>query len=104
MFTDCVKGRDIVIRYGGEEFVILLPDTALEGALALSEKICTYFKTMSWKRKDTGQTIGEVHISLGVSQYRDGESFETLFQRADNALYLSKSLGRGRVTSETAIN
>jgi diguanylate cyclase len=103
MLTDCVKGRDIVVRYGGEEFVILLPDTALKGAVALSEKICTHFKTMSWKRTDTGQSIGQVHISIGVSQYRDGESFESLFQRADTALYYSKSTGRCRVTSESAI-
>jgi len=104
MLTDCVKGRDIVVRYGGEEFVILLPDTALEGAVALAEKICTYFKTMSWKRTDTGQTIGQVHISIGVSQYRDGEMFESLFHRADVALYHSKSNGRGRVTSESDIS
>ena len=104
MLTDCVKGRDIVSRYGGEEFVILLPDTALKGAVALSEKICAYFKTMNWKRKDTGQSIGHVHISIGVSQYRPEESFESLFQRADKALYLSKSNGRARVTSESDIN
>ena len=103
MLKDCVKGRDIVARYGGEEFVILLPDTALKGAVALAEKICTYFKNMSWKRKDTGQSMGQVHISIGVSQYRDGETFEHLIQRADKALYHSKSNGRCRVTSEPAV-
>jgi len=104
MLTECVKGRDIVVRYGGEEFVILLPDTALHGAAALANKICTYFKTMNWKRKDTGQSMGQIHISIGVSQYRQGETFEGLLQRADKALYYSKNNGRCRVTSESDID
>ena len=46
------------------------PGYALNGATILAEHICTYFKNMNWKRKDTGQTIGQVFISLGVSEYR----------------------------------
>ncbi len=100
MLIDCVKGRDIVIRYGGEEFVIVLPETPLKGAIRLAEHICTYFKTMNWKRKDTEESIGHVHVSLGVSQYRHGESLKSLIARADKALYLAKVSGRCRVTSE----
>lgn len=103
MIRDCVKGRDTVIRYGGEEFIVILPETPLEGALALAEQICSYFKHMNWKRKDTGEHIGHVYISLGVSLYRPGESLDAFIQRADNALYLSKSNGRCRVTSESSL-
>ncbi|HHO75067.1 MAG TPA: GGDEF domain-containing protein [Deltaproteobacteria bacterium] len=100
MLTDCVKGKDIIVRYGGEEFVILLPDTAIDGATTLGNKLCTYFKNMNWKRKDTGEIIEQVHISGGVAQYRIGESLDSLVQRADMALYWSKQNGRCRVTSE----
>lgn len=103
MIKECIKGRDTVIRYGGEEFVIILPDTPLEGALILAEKICIYFKQMNWKRKDTGELIGQVFVSLGVSQYRQGESLDAFIQRADDALYLSKTQGRCRATSETSL-
>ncbi len=103
MLTECVKGKDIVVRYGGEEFVILLPDTALEGARILGEKLCNYFKNMNWKRKDTGELIERVHISIGVAQYRKGEDLDSLVQRADVAMYWSKHNGRCRVTSEDEI-
>jgi diguanylate cyclase len=103
VLLEWVKGRDLVIRYGGEEFVILLPDTPLKGAVVLAEKICQHFKTLNWKRTDTLQFIGPVHLSFGVSCYRPGESLERVMQRADRALYKSKKDGRCRVTSETEI-
>jgi len=103
MLTDCVKGKDIVVRYGGEEFVVLLPDTSLEGARILGENLCSYFKNMNWKRKDTGELIEKVHLSIGVAQYRKGEDLESLLQRADLAMYWSKQNGRCRVTSENEI-
>jgi len=103
MITGCVKGRDMVIRFGGEEFIVLLPNTPLSGATVLAEQICNYFKNMNWKRKDTGEIIGQVFISLGVSQYRPGESLDSLIHRADESLYLSKKNGRCRVTSEASL-
>lgn len=103
VLKDSVKGRDHVVRYGGEEFVILLPDTPLTGALILADKICSYFKNLNWKRKDTSQFIGPVHLSFGVARYRTDESLETLILRADKALYQSKRAGRCRVTCETDI-
>ncbi len=103
MITECVKGRDMVVRFGGEEFIVLLPDTPLNGATILADHICAYFKNMNWKRKDTGQTIGQVFISLGVSEYRPGESLDSLIHRSDEALYLSKTNGRCRVTSEASL-
>lgn len=103
VIKDSIKGRDHVVRYGGEEFVILLPDTPLSGAVILADKICNYFKNLNWKRKDTSQFIGPVNLSFGVARYRNGESLESLIQRADRAMYKSKHDGRCRVTSETDI-
>ncbi len=101
VLKECVKGKDLVVRYGGEEFVILLPDTPLKGAVILAEKICNYFKNLNWKRKDTNQFIGPVYLSFGVARYRTGEFMESIIQRADKALYKSKQDGRCRVTCET---
>ena len=104
VLRESVKGKDIVARYGGEEFVILLPDTPLNGAVRLAGKICTYFRCLNWRFKDSGQFIGPVHLSFGVAQYRAGESLESIVQRADKALYKSKQDGRCRVTSEIEID
>jgi diguanylate cyclase len=100
VLKECIKGKDLVVRYGGEEFVILLPDTPLTGAVILAEKICNYFKNLNWKRKDSSQFIGPVYLSFGVARYRTGESMESFIQRADKALYKSKQDGRCRVTCE----
>jgi diguanylate cyclase len=97
---DYVKGKDIVCRYGGEEFMILLPDTPLMGAVTVAEKIRRHFAQMSWKQKSTGVSMGKVTLSAGVSASRCGETIETFVQRADVALYQSKKMGRNRVTPE----
>lgn len=97
---DYVRGKDIVCRYGGEEFVILLSDTALSGAMTVAEKIRTHFASMSWKQKSTGVSMGRITLSCGVSQYRTEEPLEAFVQRADVALYQSKKMGRNQVTAE----
>ena len=97
---DYVKGKDVVCRYGGEEFVILLPDTPLQGAVTVAEKIRYHFSQMAWKQKSTGVSMGKVTLSAGVSAFRPGETMETFMQRADVALYNSKKMGRNRVTTE----
>lgn len=97
---DFVKGKDIVCRYGGEEFVVLLPDTPLAGAVTVAEQIRQHFSQMTWKQKSTGVSMGKVTLSAGVALFRPGETMETFIQRADVALYHSKKSGRDRVTPE----
>jgi len=103
LIMNYVKVRDIVTRYGGDEFVILLPNTPLNGAVTFSEKLCAYFRNLNWKSKDKSQSIESIHLSIGVAQYKTGESLESIIQRADRALYKSKQDGRCRVTSETDV-
>lgn len=100
MIKDSIKGRDLAARYGGEEFIVLLPDTPLEGAETVAEQIRHGFETKQWKKKDSGEILGSVTVSIGVALYRPEEALETFFQRADTALYFSKENGRNRVTSE----
>ena len=100
MIKDFIKGKDLAARYGGEEFIVLLPNTPLEGAVTVADQIRNGFETKQWKKKDTGEIIGSVTVSIGVSLYRSEETAETFIQRADKALYFSKENGRNQVTSE----
>lgn len=100
--TYCVRGKDVVARFGGEEFCVLLPGTPLAGAAKVAETIRTTIASRDLKRKDTGESFGSVTVSLGASQFKPGDTPETLVKRADEALYKSKREGRNRVTLEGA--
>ncbi len=97
-----VKGKDLVARFGGEEFAVLLPNTHLDGAMALAETIRSTIENGRLVRADTRQPIGAVTISIGVARYRPGESTNSLIGRADEALYRAKNGGRNQVQAEAA--
>lgn len=100
--TDTLKGRDVVARFGGEEFVVFLPDTPIEGALRVAEMIRSTIARKQLKRRDTGEAYGTITVSIGVSTYRRSEdTLPTMLKRADDALYSSKHNGRNRVTAES---
>jgi diguanylate cyclase len=99
-----VKGRDIVARFGGEEFVVLLPDTPGHGALALAEQIRTAFGKLRIRRQGSDELIAQVSISIGVATPLPGESAEQAIDRADQALYQAKNEGRNCVRlAESAV-
>ncbi len=95
----CVKGRDMVARYGGEEFAVLLPNTRLEGALMLAESIRAIVELEAYS-DGAASAEHKVKLSLGVAQFRKGESISTFIERADACLYRSKERGRNCVTGE----
>jgi len=98
ILKDNVKGKDTAVRYGGDEFVVLLPDTAIEGACQVAEKIRKKVEGCRIKRTIDNETVANITVSLGVSNYKVGESVADFFSRADAALYASKNDGRNRVT------
>jgi diguanylate cyclase len=95
---DSVKGKDLLARIGGEEFAVLLPDTPHEGAMKLADNIRLSIERLDLKKKDSGESLGKISLSFGVTAYQRGEETENFFQRADKALYHSKETGRNRVT------
>ena len=93
-----VKGKDTAARYGGEEFVVLLPDTPIEGAHQLAENIRSLVASARVRKSMEDWAPAGFSVSLGVANYRVGESVADFIARADAALYASKSAGRNRVT------
>jgi diguanylate cyclase len=95
-----INGRDTIARYGGEEFAVVLPATALDKAQALAEQIRRAVMARELKKKSTGEILGRVTVSVGVSMLQPGDDMDTLIERADACLYAAKRGGRNRVISE----
>ena len=87
----CIR-RDVdsAYRYGGDEFVVLLPDTDREQARFAALRIQKQFSTFRF---------GRVGISIGITEAQPDEDENTLLRRADDAMYESKNSGRGSITT-----
>src|SRR3974390_2001415 len=96
-----IKGQDITARYGGEEFAVVLPNTALRQALTVADHIRRAVMAKELKKKSTGEILGRVTISVGVSMLKAGDDTDALIERADACLYAAKRNGRNRVICET---
>jgi diguanylate cyclase len=95
-----IKGQDITARYGGEEFAVVLPNTALRQALTVADHIRRAVMSKELKKKSTGEILGRVTISVGVSMLKPAEDTDSLIERADACLYAAKRAGRNRVICE----
>jgi diguanylate cyclase (GGDEF)-like protein len=96
-----LRKEDIVCRYGGEEFAIVLPEASLEFAVQRSDELRKAFKSLRTQFRD--QSVGVVTISVGVASYPEhGSTGADLLRAADSALYLAKDGGRDRVVVSTA--
>lgn len=89
-----LREGDYLARLGGEEFILVLPQSGLEGARRMAERLRVSWAACDF-RADHGPPV--VSLSAGVACYRRGESVDQLIARADHALYLAKSHGRNRV-------
>ncbi len=88
---------ELVGRYGGEEFVVICPDTNLDGARQRAERLRLAISRLRFK----GHNKLTVTSSFGAAEMEPGDSVDSLLRRADKALYLSKEGGRNRTTSLT---
>lgn len=93
-----VKGRDLVVRYGGEEFAILLLNTSLSNVKKLAENIRLDIASKRIQRKDTHESLGAITMSFGIARYFPNEGSESFMQRVDRALYMSKRKGRNAIS------
>lgn len=90
-----IRNSDMLVRFGGEEFILLMPHTALCGGRSVAEKI----REAIAKNEYPG--IGHVTASFGVAERRADESFDSWYARTDEALYQAKQSGRNRVEPVT---
>ncbi len=86
-----LRESDRIARWGGEEFLVLLPATELGGALELAERCRSVLSVEPFEE------AGKVSASFGIALYDGAESLRTLLQRTDDALYRAKDAGRNRV-------
>ncbi|MBU2590889.1 MAG: sensor domain-containing diguanylate cyclase, partial [Nitrospinae bacterium] len=97
ILTRQARNFDIVCRYGGEEFAIILPNTDKESANRFALRVCKRVAEHNFEHGET-QPLGRVTISIGVATFPDdGASVEELEEMADKALYNAKESGRNRV-------
>ncbi len=98
LLTQCVRQVDTVARYGGDEFTILLADTAERGARVIAERIRKWVADYGFEAERGG--VLHLTCSVGLSTYpAHGRTREALLDAADKAMYRAKSQGRNRVCS-----
>lgn len=98
-----LKGQDVVARFGGEEFVAILPDTDLEAASVVAEKLRVAVMSRELVKRSTGQNLGRVTISIGVARFRPGDTTRAIIARADHNLYSAKRGGRNMAIADDII-
>ena len=96
IIKESIRKTDIACRYGGEEFVVILPETTKEGAMIVAEKLVGAINSHPFPHA-AEQPLGFVSTSIGVATFPDnGLDAEHLLEVADNALYVAKTEGRNR--------
>ncbi|MBU0925556.1 GGDEF domain-containing protein, partial [bacterium] len=90
IISENIRASDIFGRYGGEEFLIICTQTNKDNAYILAEKIRSIIEKYNFNK------IGTKTISLGISSFEKNDTIETLFKKADKALYSAKESGRNK--------
>lgn len=95
LIQSCLRDVDKLGRFGGEEFIVVLPRTGIVEAKVIAERIRSKAENFDFK------PVNQVTLSLGVIEYRAGESVSEVLKRVDMALYSSKDQGRNRITVDS---
>ena len=98
-----IKGADLVARYGGQEFAVMLPNTTLRQAKTVADHIRQSVMTKELRKRSTGEQLGRITVSIGAAAYRQQEPAQALIERADLSLQAAKQGGRNQVMGETAV-
>ncbi|MDX1763692.1 MAG: diguanylate cyclase [bacterium] len=98
IFRDTVRTIDFVARYGGEEFTVVLPQTSLQEAVTIGERLRKEVEKFYFAHEEK-QPLGKFTISIGLATYpQDGKTIKELIDAADKALYRAKAGGKNRLT------
>ena len=89
-FAVAIRSSDLLVRMGGDEFLLLLPDTDEQAAQVLARRLCKRVARLAFGTRE-GERLG---VSIGIAQLEPGETRATWLKRADNALYRAKQNGR----------
>lgn len=95
-----IKGQDTAGRYGGEEFAVVLPSTTIEHAMSLAERIRHLINARHLAKKATGESMGRISVSIGVTECTGEENPDDCYERADQCMYAAKEAGRNQVSSK----
>ena len=100
-FAHCIKKElraeiDWVVRYGGEEFIVVLPETSLKSAIDVAQRMCDSVKEKMEVLLASGETL-KITASFGVAQKNSKDDLDSFVERADQCLYIAKSGGRNQV-------
>jgi diguanylate cyclase len=101
VLQESVRDCDLAARYGGEELMAILPGAAIDASIEVAERIRRRIADARLTRRTTGEEISSVTVSIGVAQFRMGETAGGLIARCDKALYQAKHLGRNRTVRES---
>lgn len=101
LLEERMRETDFIARYGGEEFVIFLPGTTDQNSLVLTEALCE--KIAACKFNHQGQII-RITMSCGITHYIENDDQESMFERADKALYAAKDNGRNQCMTASSLS
>ncbi|MFL0797209.1 MAG: GGDEF domain-containing protein [Cellvibrionaceae bacterium] len=96
LMQNTCRNSDVCYRYGGEEFVILLSNTNAAGAELIAERIR---RVVEETPVEYNKREAIITASIGIAHYQNGDTTESLFERADKAMYIAKSTGRNQVAN-----
>lgn len=96
---DTLRRDDLIFRYGGDEFVLIIPNASLEAAMGVAEKLRRNIVSVEFKLFKSSDITVQVSVSMGVSEIKDDDDEASFFTRADRAMFKSKNAGRNRVSS-----
>jgi diguanylate cyclase len=98
-----LRGSDTLARFGGEEFVVILPETDLRDGLVLAESARVSLDAKELLRRSTDERLGKITASFGVASFVPGDTPVSLIERADMCLYAAKEAGRNCVVSDQSL-